>query len=187
MSKFDPAETGVVDEGNAETLQHSEAMENAKAPEAVEYSLALQLEKAEKERDEYISLAQRVQADFENYRRRNKNVYGEAFDDGAVAFIKTLLPVLDNLERALDAPSNDMALRTGIELVARQMKDVLSKRGVTEIDCLGKKFDPELAQAILQGEQEDGEPGTVCAILQKGYQLGSNVLRHAMVKVVAET
>jgi molecular chaperone GrpE len=187
MDTNDPADAGMKASQDDDSLENSETMEQAQAPEAVEYSLVLQIEKAVKERDEYLAMAQRVQADFENYRRRNKNVYSEAFDDGASAFIKTLLPVVDNLERALEVPSGDAALRTGIELVYKQLKDALEKRGVTEISCMDKKFDPAFAQAILEGLPDEGEPGAVCAILQKGYQLGNNVLRHAMVKVVSET
>lgn len=138
--------------------------------------------------EEYLTLAQRVQADFENYRKRNQNVRGEAFEDGARAFIATLLPVLDNLERALDAAdeATDKALKEGVELVQRQLAEAFAKRGVSPIQRKGEKFDPNLENAVLQGTPEDGEPGTVCEVLQKGYRMGGTVLRHAMVKVVPE-
>ncbi|MBN1776913.1 MAG: nucleotide exchange factor GrpE [Clostridiales bacterium] len=139
--------------------------------------------------DEYLNLAQRVQADFENYRRRNQNVRGEAFEDGAKSIILLLLPVLDNMERAMKAAkeSEDKALKEGMEMVSRQLYDVFDKRGVKPIHRLGEKFDPNLEHAILTGTQEDGEVGTVCEVLQKGYRMGDTVLRHAMVKVVPET
>lgn len=138
--------------------------------------------------DEYLTLAQRVQADFENYRKRNQNVRGEAFEDGARAFIATLLPVLDNLERAVGAADDatDKALKEGVELVQRQLSEAFAKRGVSAIQRKGEKFDPNLENAVLQGTPEDGEPGTVCEVLQKGYRMGGTVLRHAMVKVVPE-
>ena len=138
--------------------------------------------------DEYLTLAQRVQADFDNYRRRNQNVRSEAFEDGARAFVTTLLPVLDNLERAIGAAdsSADKALRDGVEMVQRQLADALTKRGITLIARKGEKFDPNLENAVMQGTAEDGEPGTVCEVFQKGYQMGSYVLRHAMVKVVPD-
>ena len=104
--------------------------------------LRTQLEEAVKQREEYLNLAQRVQADFENFRRRNSGVRAEAYEDGARAFIKTILPVIDNLERALAAESNDQALKEGVTLVYRQLSDVLEKRGVTVIDRTGEKFDP---------------------------------------------
>ena len=152
--------------------------------EALEASLA----EANCKVDEYLNLAQRVQADFENYRRRNVNVRGEAFEDGAKSIILLLLPVLDNMERAMEAAaeSQDKALREGMEMVSRQLNEVFDKRGVKPIDRLGEKFNPNLENAIQTGTEEDGEAGTVCEVLQKGYSMGDSVLRHAMVKVVPE-
>lgn len=148
--------------------------------------LQKQLEAAKKQSDEYLNMAQRVQADFENFRRRNNAVRADAYEDGARAFIKTILPVMDNLERALAAESADTALHEGVSMVHRQLSEALEKRGVTVIDCAGEKFDPRLEDAVMQADASEGEPGTVCLVLQKGYQLGDVVLRHAMVKVVAE-
>lgn len=148
--------------------------------------LRRQLEDAQKQSEEYLNMAQRVQADFENFRRRNNAVRAEAYEDGARAFIKTILPVMDNLERALAAESADAALHEGVSMVYRQLSETLEKRGVTVIDRAGEKFDPRLENAVMQADASEGEPGTVCAVLQKGYQLGETVLRHAMVKVVAE-
>ena len=136
--------------------------------------------------DEYLNMAQRVQADFENFRRRTKATRAEAFEDGAREFIKQLLPVVDNLERAISQETSDENLMTGVKLVYKQLMDALEKRGVTIIDRPGEKFDPSLENAVMQGTADEGEPGTVCAVLQKGYKMGDFVLRHAMVKVVAE-
>ena len=144
------------------------------------------LSKAQAQSEEYLSMAQRVQADFENFRRRNNSVRAESFEDGARDFIKNILPVIDNLERALAAESHDEALHEGVSMVYRQLMDVMEKRGVTVIDRAGEKFDPNLENAVMQGDTSEGEPGTVCAVLMKGYKLGDHVLRHAMVKVVAE-
>ena len=141
---------------------------------------------AEAKAEEYLNMAQRVQADFDNYRRRTKATRAEAYEDGAREFIKQLLPVVDNLERAIAQESSDESLMTGVKLVYKQMMDALEKRGVTVIDRQGEKFDPNLENAVLQGTPDEGEPGTVCAVLQKGYQMGDQVIRHAMVKVVAE-
>lgn len=150
--------------------------------------LEKQLEEANAKTAEYLAMAQRVQADFENYRRRNESVRADAFADGRRDVATVMLPVLDNLERAVEAASSgqDEAIRNGVELVLRQMNDVYQKLDVTPIDRLGEKFDPNLENAILQGTEEDGEPGTVCQVLQKGYKMGDRVLRHAMVKVVPE-
>ena len=146
------------------------------------------LDEANAKANEYLALAQRVQADFENYRRRNETVRSDAYADGRKDTAAMMLPVLDNLERAVEAAagSQDEALRNGVEMVLKQMTDVYGKMDVKPIDRVGEKFDPNLENAILQGTEEDGEPGTVCQVLQKGYMIGEKVLRHAMVKVVPE-
>jgi len=166
----------------------AEAVETETAEEAVPAVSAEELAAAIAKQEEYLNMAQRVQADFENFRRRNQNVRKEAFDDGARAFATTLLPVIDNLERAIAAAQNstDESLKSGVEMVYRQLVEAFEKRGITAIDRKGEKFDPNLENAVMQGAPEDGEPGTVCEVFQKGYQLEGMVLRHAMVKVVPE-
>lgn len=158
---------------------------DAQAPEADAAALAQELEKTRAQRDEYLDLAQRKQAEFANYRRRTEGIRQEAFDDGRREAIDKLLPVIDNLERALSAAEEDSSLKAGVEMVLRQAKETFGKMGVEEIDPLGQPFDAELHNAVMQGGAEEGEPGTVCLVLQKGYKLGSRVIRHAMVKVVA--
>lgn len=166
------------------TDQTQEAQEAA--PEEICDVAALQ--KAAAKADEYLAMAQRVQADFDNFRRRNEGVRADAFAEGQRKVAAAMLPVLDNLERALaaaDTAEGD-ALKTGVEMTHRQMVAVYEKLGVTPIDRLGEKFDPNLEEAIMQGTADEGEPGTVCMVLQKGYIMDKTVLRHAMVKVVAE-
>ena len=175
----DPAEDG------AQDAQECVSEDGAAVQTEID-DLQKQLEAAKKQSDEYLNMAQRVQADFENFRRRNNAVRADAYEDGARAFIKTILPVMDNLERALAAESADAALHEGVSMVHRQLSEALEKRGVTVIDCAGEKFDPRLEDAVMQADASEGEPGTVCLVLQKGYQLGDVVLRHVMVKVVAE-
>ncbi|MCH5287574.1 MAG: nucleotide exchange factor GrpE [Christensenellaceae bacterium] len=137
--------------------------------------------------EEYLAMAQRVQADFDNFRRRNESVRADAYSEGQRSVATVFLPVLDNLERALAVQSAEGdALRTGVEMTLKQMNDVYEKLGVTPIDRLGEPFDPNLENAVMQGAPEDGEPGTVCAVLQKGYMMGKTVIRHAMVKVVPD-
>ena len=173
------AETAAEAEETADEAAE-EAPETDEKEEALKEALAKQ--------EEYLTLAQRIQADFENFRRRNRNVRAEAFDEGAAAFATTLLPVLDNLERAIAAAQNttDESLKVGVEMVYRQLCEAFEKRGITAIDRKGEKFDPNLENAVMQGAPEDGEPGTVCEVFQKGYQMEGMVLRHAMVKVVPE-
>ena len=174
-----------------ETAEQEEAAEaeaaGASAAEP-ENPLAKELEEAKAKTAEYLAMAQRVQADFENYRKRNESVRADAYADGRKDVAAVMLPVLDNLERAVDAAADspDNALKSGMELVLKQMTDVYQKLDVTPIDRLGEKFDPNLENAVLQGTEDEGEPGTVCQVLQKGYRMGDRILRHAMVKVVAE-
>ena len=159
---------------------------DVEAADAAEAPADDPLAAAQAQAEEYLNLAQRVQADFENFRRRTKATRAEAFEDGAREFIKQLLPVVDNLERAIAQESSDETLMTGVKLVYKQLMETLEKRGVTVIDRPGEKFDPNLENAVMQGTADEGEPGTVCAVLQKGFKMGDFVLRHAMVKVVAE-
>ncbi|MGN0759700.1 MAG: nucleotide exchange factor GrpE [Candidatus Ventricola sp.] len=163
-------------------LDGEEIQESAQAETA---ALEKELEETRAQRDEYLDLVQRKQAEFANYRRRTESVRQEAYDDGRRDAIEKLLPVVDNLERALDAAGEESALRSGVEMVLRQTLETLTKMGVETIDPMGQPFDAELHNAVMQGSAEEGEPGTVCQVLQKGYRLGGRVIRHAMVKVVA--
>ena len=168
-----------------EALPVEDAADASQAPKGPTQE---ELDAAKAKADEYLTLAQRVQADFDNFRRRNESVRADAYNEGVRALAVTLLPVMDNLERAVDAAkdSPDVQLKEGVGLVLRQLGDVFQKQGITPIDRLGEKFDPNLENALMQGTPEDGEPGTVCQVFQKGYQIGKNVLRHAMVKVVPD-
>ena len=168
--------------GEEQKTETEKPAEEATEPENTE------LKEAEAKAAEYLAMAQRVQADFENFRRRNESVRADSFAEGKRDVAAAMLPVLDNLERAAEAAagSADESLRNGVELVLKQMNEVYKKLNVSPIDRLGEKFDPNLENAILQGMEEEGEPGTVCQVLQKGYMMGEKVLRHAMVKVVPE-
>ena len=173
---------------NEETQLHEEQpATEQQAEETVldAQALAKELDETKAQRDEYLDLVQRKQAEFANYRRRTESVRQEAFDDGRREAIEKLLPVVDNLERALAAAGEESSLKSGVEMVLRQTLDILTKMGVETIDPMGQPFDAELHNAVMQGGEDEGEPGTVCLVLQKGYKLGSRVIRHAMVKVVA--
>ncbi len=160
-------------------------VEKTEATQA-ENAIAGELEKARAQAEEYLDMAQRVQADFDNFRRRNASVRADAYEDGARDMVKLILPVIDNLERALESETADEKLREGVQLTYRQLMDALQKRGVTVIDRRGEKFDPRLENAVMRADASMGEPGTVCQVFQKGYQMGETVLRHAMVQVVGD-
>ena len=201
MSKKDREAKKPEEELTEETVPEEEAADERAVDEPAEDSaedtvpdtaeenpLVKALDEAKAKTAEYLAMAQRVQADFENFRKRNESVRADAYAEGRKDVAAAMLPVLDNLERAVDAASasTDEALKSGMELVLRQMNEVYLKLDVTPIDRLGEKFDPNLENAVLQGTADEGEPGTVCQVLQKGYKMGDRVLRHAMVKVVAE-
>ncbi len=172
------------DAENAENPEET-GEETAQPLESVTDLMPL-LEASRQKAEEYLNLAQRVQADFDNFRKRNQSVRADAYDEGARDVLTALLPILDNLERAVTIETADEKLHTGVDMVLKQMVDMLEKRGVTAIDRTGEPFDPKLENAVMQGAPEDGEKGTVCQVLQKGYQMGTHVLRTAMVKVVPE-
>ena len=129
--------------------------------------------------DKYLRLA----AEYDNYRKRTakekETLWGDARADTAGAF----LPVYDNLERALKQETADEAFKKGVEMTMNQLKEILSKLGVTEIPALGEKFDPEKHNAVMHTEDDTAEENTVVEVFQKGYTLGDKVLRFAMVKV----
>ena len=129
-----------------------------------------------------------MQADFDNFRRRNEGVRADAFAEGQRKVATAMLPVLDNLERALAAAENADAdaLKTGVEMTRKQMVAAYEKLGVTPIDRLGEKFDPDLEEAIMQGTADDGRTRHGVHGVPEGLSSWTRrVLRHAMVKVVA--
>ena len=174
-----------MNEEEKQTAAEAAAEESAQEPETEKSEAESELEKAKKQSEEYLALAQRVQADFDNYRRRNNAARQEAYEDGRRDMIEKILPVLDNMERALAAAGEeDSPLKSGVDMVLRSLSEMLAKEGVEAIDRMGEAFDPELENAVMRAGAEEGEAGTVCEVLQKGYRMGKRVIRHAMVKVV---
>ena len=143
----------------------------------------LGLEKTKKELEETTDRLKRVMAEFENFKKRNakerESLYGSLVSDIVTSF----LPILDNLEKATTTKTSDEQYKAGIELVLKQMKEVLSKFGVEEIEAEGKKFDPELHEAVSSIQDENVEVQTVKEVFRKGYKIGNKVIRHAMVIV----
>ena len=136
------------------------------------------------ERDDMRDTAQRLQAEFNNFRRRTESVRKESYDDGMRKAVELVLPAMDSLERALDAAKEDQSpLAEGVRLMNKQLQDCLQKMGVEKIDAAGKPFDPALHNAVLSEEAEGVESGTVLEELQTGYSLGGKIIRHSIVKV----
>jgi molecular chaperone GrpE len=138
------------------------------------------------QRDEYLALAQRTQADFENYRKRMAREVGAAEARGVVRLVKELLPALDNLERALDAAGDgEGSLADGVRLVQSELLAALKRVGVEAYSPAGDTFDPQCHEAMAQQPVEGAEPGTVVEVYQAGYRLGDAVIRPARVVVAA--
>jgi molecular chaperone GrpE len=139
-----------------------------------------------RERDEYLDLAQRTRADFENYRKRVAKDTSEALARGKAELARELLPVIDNLERALEAgqdASAHEALAKGVALVHEELRGRLSSAGVVAFDPTGERFDPELHEALSTQPGEGTDSGVVLETVEKGYRLNGQVLRPARVVV----
>jgi len=137
-------------------------------------------EKAEKNYDQYV----RSQAEMENIIKRNKKDKEEWIKYSNETLIKDLLPVIDNLEKAISHSNNEnslQALREGVELTLKGLKNTLAKSGLDEIVSIGKPFDPSFHHAVSEQEDEDVEPGVIINEFQKGYNLNKRLIRPAMV------
>ena len=156
-------------------------------PEEVTPVERLRAELAEKTAlaDQHFDRLARLQADFENYRRRVRQEREELAAFAAEGLITRLLPVLDNLDRAIKAETGAgaEAWRQGVEMTLKQFQDVLAREGVETIPAEGLPFDPTAHEAVMQVESEEHEDNIVVEELQKGYRLGGRVIRPAMVKV----
>jgi molecular chaperone GrpE len=146
-----------------------------------------ELIKTAKQRDDYLALAQRTQADFENYRKRVAREAAAAHERGVCSLAKELLPALDNLDRALAAAAQDDPLLHGVRLVRSELAAALARAGIESFSPAGEPFDPEVHEAVATAPQApDGAPrGTVVEVYQPGYRLGASILRPARVVVAA--
>ena len=138
------------------------------------------------ERDKYFDLLLRKTAEFDNYRKRIERERRVQGDRAAADVLLDLLPIVDDLERALKAGATEEhagAYRKGVELIYRQVQDLLTRRGVKAIEALGADFDPHLHQAVVSDTAQDRRDGEVIEELRRGYLIGNRLLRPAMVKV----
>lgn len=127
----------------------------------------------------------RLAAEFDNYRKRIDRDRRDQADTAVASAVEDLLPIVDSLERALEAPAGEDAdsYREGVELIHRQMLDLLRRRGVTPIESVGADFDPQLHQAVAHEASPEHREGEVMEEFRRGYKLGDRLLRPAMVKV----
>ena len=130
----------------------------------------------------YLELAQRIQADFENYKRRNAEVEKNSFNNGVYAFVSKLLPVMDSFKQARNTIKDENALK-GLELIHSQIIKALSSFGIYKIECVGQKFDPNLHNAVLTDCDETKEDEIILEELQEGFKTENKVIRHSVVKI----
>jgi len=140
-------------------------------------------ESVAKERDEYLDALQRLKAEFDNYRKRVARDQQELAARAHERLVRELVPILDDLERALEAADQheNAKLEEGVALVHRSLADLLAREGLVEVETDGK-FDPHSQEALL-AQPSEAEEGTVIQVLQKGYRLGDHVLRPARVVI----
>lgn len=147
-------------------------------------SIGAELEEAVRQRDALTDRLLRATAEFDNYRKRTERERREVIEQAAGDLLGDLLPVVDDLERALAADTRDAdAYRRGVEIIHRQLLDVMARRGVAPIEAVGADFDPTLHQAVAHEPSENRRDGEVVEELRRGYTLRRRLLRPSMVKV----
>ena len=164
----------------SEEKQNNENAENEVPAEEIQIS---ELDKTKQELEELTDRYKRVMAEFENYKKsaqkERETLYGRTLSD----VIEIILPVLDNLENAAKAETQDGGYKQGVEMVLKQFKDVLQTRGVEEIKAIGETFDPSLHEAVGSVDDPNAESQKIVQEYRKGYKFGSKVIRHSMVVV----
>ena len=169
-------EERVVEENSEEALNELEKLQK-------------ELEEAKQEAAEYLEQLQRSQAEFANYKKRNERERDDFVKLANAALIAKLLPILDDCERALQTVPENLRNLTwveGIFLIERRLRMTLEEEGLTEIEAVGKRFDPELHHAVTREETTEYEEDEIISELQKGYKLNDRVLRPSMVRVAAK-
>ena len=156
-----------------EVLEASETVQDAAAaPDPWE-------EKYNAERDAHLRLA----ADYDNFRKRTVKEKEQSYGNGKADAVEKLLPVYDNLERAMNQPTEDAAYKKGVEMTMTQLVGILSGMGVEIYGEKGETFDPNLHNAVMHTEEEGVEENTITQVFQKGFKMGDRVIRFAMVQV----
>jgi len=172
---------------DAEKRESSERVESL---EALVASLEEQVNLKDAQIEELMNRLKQLQADFDNYRRRTKKEKEEMVDHATTELIKKLLPVLDNFERAMRVDSDDATSNSfleGIEMIFKQLKEVLLKEGLKPIEVVGEQFDPSKHEAVMRVKSEEHEENVIIEEVRKGYTIKDKVIRPAMVKVACKS
>ena len=187
QQEIDEAEAAQEDaaEGSEEEAPEEAASEAAAMQEEIE-ALKGQVEKLTGDLQEKKDRLLRLQADFDNFRRRSAKEREEISAVVTQNFCKDMLPLIDNFERAMAAETKDVeAFQKGVEMIFTQFQEVLKKNGLEQIEAVGQKFDPNFHQAVMRVEDPEKEDDTVAQELQKGYMVKGRVIRPSMVQVVS--
>ncbi len=188
MSKKKQTEAEEVKEEKTEEAPE-ETIKEETAPETEEKPAGEKAEKAEEakprtdelaaEKDKYLRLC----AEYDNFRKRSQKEKDAIYADVRANTLTSFLPVYDNLVRALNQPTEDEAYKKGVEMIMAQFRTTMKKLGVTEMDCLGQKFDPAFHNAVMHVDDEEKGENEIVEVFQQGFMLGDKVIRFAMVKV----
>ena len=168
MAKKEKQETPV-----EETLEQAEKTQQ-EAPETEQWE-----EKYNAEHDAYLRLA----ADYDNFRKRTAKEKDQLYSSGKAEAVEKLLPVYDNLERAMNQPTEDAAYKKGVEMTMTQLVAILNGLGVEIFGNVGDSFDPNIHNAVMHTEDEEAEENTITQVFQKGFKMGEKIVRFAMVQV----
>lgn len=178
MSSNCSEETAVPEEELEETAAEETELPAEEAAEEISPEDALRAELAG-EKDKYLRLA----AEYDNYRRRSARERENLFADVKADVLTKILPIYDNLERALKQETSDEAYRKGVEMTMHQFEETLKGLGVTAIDAVGQTFDPTLHNAVMHVDDPEKGEGEIIAEFQKGFKMGEKVIRFSMVQV----
>ena len=162
-------------------MKKEEKQEAKKADEIIELKKKIESQKVQI--DETEDRLKRVAAEFDNYKKRSAKEKDALYNSLIADIVSGFLPILDNLEKAVETETKDEEYKKGIELVLKQFKDVLASKGVKEIPTVGKTFDPELHEAVSSIVDENLGEKEIAQEYRKGYVIGNKVIRHSMVIV----
>ena len=174
-------------EENNEEIKKNEDVEiqenNQETEENQEKNVQELLQENKRELEDITDRYKRILAEFENYKKRSQKERSMLYNSILSDIVSTLLPVMDNLENAVKAETQDEEYKKGVELVLKQFKDVLTANGVEEIKTVGETFDPELHEAVSSIQDENLGEKEIATEYRKGYKIGTKVIRHSMVVV----
>lgn len=184
MTTKDPKDRDIAEEETKETENTDEAVSEEAETKAQDAEGEAAEKKEEPEEDEN-SRYMRLMADFQNYKKRVEKEKNDIYSYANEKMAIELLNVLDNFERALEHDAEDASFKEGMEMIFKQLFDVLEKSGLKEIPALGEEFDPNFHNAVMNEDTDEYESGKVSGVMQKGYTLNGKVIRPSMVRVAS--